>query len=163
MQARVLELNTVLGKETNPVNRKALERRIAEFQGEKATVYVDAKTAAEKYYLKLKVEDCVNSCKSALEGGMVKGGGVALMNVANEMKIHGQTLLGQALQAPWARIQQNAGGTLEIGPEVMDSYLCMHSAIENAVSVVKIVISIEGVIADTVPSMVESLKEAVNN
>ena len=161
VQARVLELNAELAKETNPTNRTALERRIAEFQGGKATVYVDAKTAAEKYYLKLKVEDCMNSCKSALEGGMVKGGGSTLYDVAGELA--DDSILAHSLREPYERIQQNAGGTLEIGSEVMDSYLCVKAGIENAVSVVKTVLTIEGVIADSVPSMVESLKEAINN
>jgi chaperonin GroEL len=160
VQARILQLNEELSKESNPTNRKALERRIAEFSGGKATIYVDAKTAAEKYYLKLKVEDCMNSCKSALEGGMVRGGGLSLEEVADELGA--DTLLAQALVEPHRRIQQNAGGVLEIGEDVLDSYLCAKAGIENAVSVVKTVLTIEGVISDHVPSMVEELKEAVS-
>ena len=165
VQARILEIKHQLGEEKDTKKRAAFERRIAEFSGGKATIYVDAPTAAEKFYLKLKVEDCMNSCKSALEGGMVPGGGVALLNVAHELNhdMDLKSLLANAISAPFQRIQQNAGGTLEIGPEVMDSYLCVKAGIENAVSVVKIVLSIEGVIVDAVPSMVESLKEVVNN
>ena len=160
VQARVLELNAELEKETNPTNRTALERRIAEFQGGKATVYIDAKTAAEKYYLKLKVEDCMNSCKGALEGGMVRGGGISLVEVAGELGT--DSILAEALRAPQTRIYANAGYPVPV-ENVMDSYLCVKGGIENAVSVVKTVITLEGIIADSVPSMVESLKEAVNN
>lgn len=161
VQSRVLEINALLAKETDAKKRKAMEQRIAEFQGGKATIYVDAKTASEKYYLKLKVQDCMNSCKTALEGGMVPGGGVSLRKIGDEMNADGPTLLSSSLREPYARIQQNAGGTLEIGPEVMDSYLVAEAGIRNAVSVVKTVITLEGIIADHPPSMVESLR-AIN-
>ena len=164
VQARILEINHQLEGEKDKDKREALQRRIAEFSGGKATVYVDAKTAAEKYYLKLKVQDCMNSCKTALEGGMIPGGGQALADVADELSENstGDCLLEKALLAPYNRIQQNAGGSLEIGPDVMDSYLCAKSGIENAVSVVKTVLTLEGIIADVEPSMVESLKSAIN-
>lgn len=159
VQARILEIRAQLEKETDKPKRVAMERRIAEFQGGKATIYVDAKTAAEKYYLKKKVEDCINSCKGALEGGMVPGGGLSLKEVADEL---GQdSLLYRALVAPSERIQANAGGTLAVGPEVMDSYICAEAGMRNAVSVVKVVLSIEGIIADAPQSLVEDLQKAV--
>lgn len=160
VQGRVLELRAQLEKEGDAQKRKALERRIAEFSGGKATIYVDAKTAAEKFYLKLKVQDCLNSCKTALEGGMVPGGGVSLMKVANALSP--DSLLATALLEPYRRIQMNAGGTLVIGEEVMDSFLVAEAGIRNAVSVVKTIISIEGIISDHPQSMVEELSKAVS-
>lgn len=161
VQSRILEITEQLKKETATDKRAAMERRIAEFQGGKATIYVDAKTAAEKYYLKLKVQDCMNSCKTALEGGMVRGGGLSLKEVAEELGT--ESLLYKALIAPYNRIQLNAGGSLEIGEDVMDSYLCAKAGIENAVSVIKTVLTIEGIIADRPESLVESLKDVINN
>lgn len=160
VNARIMQIQSVLTKETDAVKRKALERRIAEFSGGKATIYVDAKTAAERYYLKLKTQDCMNSCKTALEGGMVLGGGLSLKVVAEELGT--DSILYGALTAPYLRIQRNAGGTLEIPDTVVDSYLCAKAGIENAVSVIKTVITLEGIISDHVPSMVESLKESIN-
>ena len=160
MNARIMEIRAQLEREKDSTKRKAFERRIAEFSGGKATLYIDAKTAAEKYYLKLKAQDCVNSCKSALEGGVVRGGGLALKEVADSLEQ--PSLLSEALTAPYRRIQQNAGGTLEIGNEVMDSYLCVRAGVENAVSVVKVVISLEGIIADVIPSLLDELREKIN-
>lgn len=160
VQARVLEIRSQFEKEKDTKKREALERRMAEFQGGKATVYVDAKTAAEKYYLKLKVQDCMNSCKGALEGGMVRGGGLALREVAYKMGVTGPFM--EALCAPYQRIQANAGGTLEIKEDVMDSYLCVKAGIENAVSVVKTVLTLEGIIADHPESIVEELRSVIN-
>ena len=154
--ARTMEIEELLKVEKSPEKRIKLQTRISELKGGKATVYVDAPTAAEKYYLKLKVQDCMNSCKSALEGGMIRGGGLTLNAVAEELGE--EALLYKALKEPYERIQLNSGGTLEIGEEVMDSYLVVKSGIESAVSVVKIVISTEGIIADSQPSLVEELK-----
>lgn len=153
--ARTILLQEQLAKETDPKNRTALERRISEFQGGKTTIYVDAKTAAEKYYLKLKVQDCMNSCKTALEGGMVRGGGLTLKETA--IQLGTDSLLYRALVAPYERIQQNAGGHLEIGEDVMDSFLVAEAGVRNAVSVVKTVLTIEGLIADHPKNMVEDL------
>ncbi len=158
VQARILEIRAQLEKETDKKKREAMERRIAEFSGGKATIYVDAKTAAEKFYLKLKIQDCMNSCKGALEGGMVHGGGISLLSVGQEME---GGLLSRALKAPCDRIQQNAGGNLPVGSDVMDSYLCMKSAIENAVSVTKTILTIEGIIADEPPPQLDAAMRAL--
>ena len=164
VQARVLEIRAQLEKETDKAKRDAMERRIAEFQGGKATIYVDAKTAAEKFYLKLKVQDAMNSCKTALEGGVVAGGGLALAQVADELeKKFPDSLLAPALRAPASRIQQNAGGALEVGSNVVDSFLCAKAGIENAVSVVKTVLTIEGIIADHPTTLVDDLQKAITN
>lgn len=157
VQAYVLGLRAMLEKESDAKKRKVLERRIAEFQGGKATVYVDAKTAAEKYYLKLKVQDCMNSCKGSLDGGMVRGGGISLKEVAEELGE--SSVLYKALMAPYQRIQMNAGGSLNIPDDVMDSYLCAKAGIENAVSVIRVALTLEGIVADVVPSMVEELRK----
>lgn len=159
--ARTMELQAQLEAEADVKKREALQRRISEFQGGKATIYVDAQTAAEKYYLKLKVQDCMNSCKMALEGGMVRGGGLSLKEVAEELGTG--SLLYQALRAPYNRIQMNAGGVLEIGENVMDAFLVAKAGIENAVSVIKIVLTIEGLIADTPVSLVEELKTVIHS
>ncbi|MDO8521521.1 MAG: TCP-1/cpn60 chaperonin family protein [bacterium] len=160
VQARILEIQEQLKEEKSNEKRSAMERRIAEFQGGKATVYVDAKTPVEKYYLKLKVEDCLNSCKSALEGGMVRGGGIALKEVAEEMGE--DALLYKALKSPYERIQQNAGGALEIGEDVFDSFLCVQAAVANAVSVVRVILTIEGIVADVPVSLVEDLRKVMS-
>lgn len=160
VNGRILEIQSQLAEEKDVQKRKAMERRIAEFSGGKATIYVDAKTAAEKYYLKLKVEDCMNSCKAALEGGMVRGGGVSLKEVAEELGE--DSLLYEALCEPYTRIQLNAGGNLEIGEDVLDSYLVARAGVENAVSVVKTLVTIEGIIADRPESLVEELRTVIS-
>jgi chaperonin GroEL len=160
VQARILQLRAELEEEKDILARKNIERRIAEFSGGKATIHVDAKTASERFYLKLKAQDCVNSCQTALDSGMVRGGGLSYEEVAKELGE--DSLLYTALMEPARRIRQNAGGSLIIGEDVMDSYLVAEAGIRYAVSGVKVIITIEGIIADHPQSMVEDLGKALS-
>lgn len=153
---RVEELQKLAETETNPEERKLLLRRAAGLQGGVATIYVDAKTAVDRYYLKKKVEDAVNSCKSALEHGTLPGGGLAYLRVAEQLPQ--DSYLARVLPVIHARVQQNAGGGLEIDPQsVRNAFYTDKVALENAVAVVKIILTLEGVIADVDRSLVDDL------
>lgn len=141
-------------REQNPELREALQRRASGMQGGIATLYVDAKTAVDKYYLRLKVEDAMNSCKAALDEGMVKGGGQALKDVADQME---GTMLYSALLRPYQVIQRNAGGKFDIPENIVDACLSQKMAVENAVAVVKTLISTEGIVAEKEKDLVEQL------
>ena len=105
---RVKEIEKLKETEKDEKERILMDKRISALLGGVATIYVDAKTTAERYYLKLKVEDAMNSCKGALNDGMVKGGGITLKEVAEEL---GEgSLLYNALLAPYNRIIQNNFG-----------------------------------------------------
>lgn len=161
VQARVEAVRQQLEGEKAPEKRKDMEMRVASLLGGIATIYVDAKTAVERHYLRLKVEDAMNSCKAALEGGMLPGGGQALATVAD--KLGADALLYRTLKEPARRILQNAGGKLDIPKTVVDPFLVVKAGLENAVSVVKVLLTVEGTIADAVPSMVEELKSVINS
>ncbi len=157
---RVEEIEYQLKTEKSPKEREQMERRIGALQGGIATIYVDAKTAVERYYLKLKVEDAMNSCRAALNGGMVEGGGVTLKNIAEEL---GEgSLLYNTLSKPYNKIIQNNMGIIPDTKDVEDAYLVVKSSFENAISVVKVLLSVEGIISNSTPSMVESLKQVIN-
>jgi len=154
---RVENLQKMAETETNPEERKLLLRRAAGLQGGVATIYVDAKTAVDRFYLKKKVEDAVNSCKSALEHGTIPGGGLAYLTVAEKMVQ--STFLAKILPEIHRRVVMNAGGSLDIDPTlVRDAFYTDKVALENAVAVVKIILTIEGVIADKEYSFVEDLQ-----
>jgi chaperonin GroEL len=159
VSTRVEDLKRLSTTEQNPEERKLLIKRAAGLQGGVATIYIDAKTAVDRYYLKKKVEDAVNSCKAALEYGTVPGGGLALKAVAEYMeKNYLAGYLSRALPAIYERVQKNAGGSLLIDPEtVRDALYTDRCAIENAVAVVKILVTLEGVIADKEHTLVDDL------
>lgn len=157
--ARVEVIKSQLEAQKDADKRKDMEMRMASLLGGIATIYVDAKTAVERHYLKLKVEDAMNSCKAALEGGMLPGGGQALASVAEELGA--DALLYSTLKEPARRILANAGGVLDIPSTVVDPFIVVKAGLENAVSVVKVLLTTEGVIADAVPSMVEELRNTL--
>lgn len=154
---RVEELKKQLETEKDATERTSIEKRIAGLLGGIATIYVDAKTAAERYYVKLKVEDAMNSCRAAMNGGMVKGGGVSLKEIAEELGT--SSVLYKALKKPYDRIIANNLGQAVHTEGVYDAFEVARAGIENAVSVVKTLLTIEGIIADTDTSAITSLKE----
>jgi len=166
VQARIVDLKKLASTEQNPNTREELLRRAAGLKGGIATVYVDAKTAVDRYYLKEKVKDAINSCKAALDQGFIVGGGLAFNMVADEMEINNRALpveerkilfLPEALRSINRRILQNAGGSLDINSDVViDALYTNICAIENAVDVVKILVTVEGVIADVEIDPIES-------
>lgn len=144
---RVEDLKKLAETETNELARQELLRRAAGLQGGVATIYVDAKTAVDRYYLKKKVEDAVNSCKSALEHGTHAGGGLAYLAAAEKMP--DTSYLKKLLPVINKRVIQNAGGSFTIDPQtVRDSAYANICALKNAVSVVSLLATLEGVIAD---------------
>jgi len=156
VQERVVEIKEVKQKEKDKTAVVKMDKRISALLGGITTVYVDAKTIVDKYYLKLKAEDAINSCISAMEDGMVQGGGKTFNDIAEELGE--DSLLYKTLKAPKERIQQNNGGEEFDVENVFDSHNSMKATIENSVSVVKILLSVEGIISDKEESMVEELK-----
>jgi len=145
-------------KEQNPNERDLLRRRAAGLDGGVATLFVDAKTAVDRYYLKKKVEDAMNSAKGAMEHGTVAGGGLALLQVAAQLP--SDSYLAQILPCIHERVQKNAGGDLPIDPaQVRDSFYTNKCAIENAVAVVKILCTCEGIISDVDRDLVSDLSK----
>lgn len=158
--ARVEEIKKLKEKEKDGKERDLMDKRIAALLGGIATIYVDAKTAAERYYLKLKVEDAMNSCKGALNDGMLKGGGITLKEIAEELGE--SSLLYNALKKPYERIIQNNIGKEFDLEGVFDSYAVVKAGVENAVSVCKVICSLEGIIADKEKDLVDDLQNKLN-
>lgn len=147
VSTRIAELTSLAEKEQSSLERDLLKRRAAGLDGGVATLFVDAKTAVDRYYLKKKVEDAVNSAKAAMEFGTLPGGGISLSAVA--LKLDSSSYLSRVLPEVYNRIQKAAGGDLEIDETVVrDAFYTNKCAIENAVAVVKILTTMEGVIAD---------------
>jgi chaperonin GroEL len=75
IDARVNQLKTQLKKTDSKFDKEKIEERIAKLSGGVAVIKVGAVTETEMKYLKLKIEDAVNATKSAIEEGIVIGGG----------------------------------------------------------------------------------------
>lgn len=75
-----------------------------------AILKLGAKSETELSYRRLKAEDAIFSSRAALRHGIVAGGGVCLLNIANEMPDSiGGKILRKALSAPISQIMRNSG------------------------------------------------------
>lgn len=81
-----------------------------------ARYYVGAPSESALSYRRLKVEDAISAAYQALHGGIVPGGGVALVEASRvlSMKDMGGLILAQALAAPARQIAHNAGVEVDL-------------------------------------------------
>jgi chaperonin GroEL len=96
---------------TSDYEREQLDKRAAALEGKVAVIKVGGATETEIDEKKFRVDDAVAATKAALEGGIVPGGGVTLVNLAAKLKSTdpGTQILQQALKAPFIQITENAG------------------------------------------------------
>ena len=86
-----------------------IEKRIARLDNKIAVISVGAKTSNEMQPKFLKMEDAVNAVKSALEEGIVEGGGMAYYKISNQLgNTIGEKVLAKALKTPLQAICSNA-------------------------------------------------------
>lgn len=110
-QTAVKELEAKSKSTKNMVEAEGYIRRAAALKGGIAVIKVGAPTDSERGYLKDKIEDAINATKSALEEGLVEGGGICLYKISNKLKGQsvGEDILRKALTAPLRAIIENAG------------------------------------------------------
>ena len=143
------------------------EKRLARLSGKVAIVKVGAHSEIELHEKQARVEDAICATKAAIKQGIVPGGGIALLNASNLLPLQmGEKILYAAIKAPFKTILSNAGieeceipNDLESGLNVVtgdmvnmiksgiiDPLLVTKSALENAASVAKTILSTDCVI-----------------
>ncbi len=100
-------------------DKEKLTERLAKLTGGIAVICVGSTTEPEMQEKKLRIEDAISATKSATEGGIVAGGGVALVKCIPTLLEHIKTLSGdektgaqivlKSLTAPINQIAENAG------------------------------------------------------
>ena len=87
------------------------EKRLARLTGKVAVVKVGANSEVELQEKKDRVEDAICATKAAIKDGIVSGGGIALLNAAQNLKTNdrSENVLLKAIQAPFKTILSNAG------------------------------------------------------
>lgn len=140
---RVKELKALRDASLSEFDKDKLEKRIAYLSGGIAVIRIGGESDSEKTYYRLKLEDAVNAVQKALKEGVVRGGGLALKEVAEELD---ENILTKALKAPYEQIQENSGG-LEIGEKIFDPVLVTISALKSACSLAGMLITTEVAVA----------------
>jgi chaperonin GroEL len=117
LEGRVKQIRIQIEETTSDYDKEKLQERMAKLIGGVAVINVGAATEIEMKEKKDRVEDALNATRSAVEEGIVPGGGVAYMRarkVLEKAQFPGEEQLGvnlikRALEEPMRQIANNAG------------------------------------------------------
>jgi chaperonin GroEL len=118
IKARIKQLKAEIENTDSDFDREKLQERLAKLAGGVAVVKVGAATETEMKEKKHRVEDALQATRAALEEGIVPGGGVALVNAAEAIKLDGYgdpdertgaQIIVRALEEPLRQLAYNAG------------------------------------------------------
>ncbi len=120
--ARIKEITAQIAAASSEYDREQLEKRRAALSGKVAIIRVGAATETEMEEEKFRVEDAVAAVKAALAEGIVPGGGVTLVNLADGIRhekmavgdtdvafANGMFILKRALEQPFRILLTNSG------------------------------------------------------
>ena len=118
IQARINQIKTQIEETTSEFDREKLQERMAKLSGGVAVIKVGAATEIELKERKARVEDALSATRSAVEEGIVPGGGVALVRAqrvldnlggGNDDESIGVNIIRRCLETPLKLIVENAG------------------------------------------------------
>ena len=111
VKARIELIKSQANLATSDYDREQYEKRTAALLGKVAVIKVGGATETEIDEKKYRVDDAVAATKAALDEGIVTGGGVTLVNLANQLtgEDAGTKIVKNALKAPLLHILENAG------------------------------------------------------
>ncbi len=117
LELRIKQLRKQIEGATSDYDREKLQERLAKLVGGVAVIRVGAATETEMKERKARVEDALAATRSAVEEGVVPGGGVALLRtipLVEKMSIPadervGASVVAKALAEPARLIADNAG------------------------------------------------------
>src|SRR3989344_4551801 len=126
VKARIDQINKQIEAATSEYDKENLEKRRAALSGKVAVIKVGGATETEIEEKKFRVDDAVASVKSALEEGVVAGGGITLIELSKDIdlpdkptilqafkpggsEIAGMQLLKSALEQPFRILLSNSG------------------------------------------------------
>src|SRR5207244_2226471 len=125
IEGRINQIRSEIETTDSDFDREKLQERLAKLAGGVAVVKVGAATETEMKEKKHRVEDALQATRAALEEGIVPGGGVALLNASDAIKLDkiesdertGASIIKRALEEPLRQLAQNGGleGSVVVG------------------------------------------------
>ncbi|MGI1690318.1 MULTISPECIES: chaperonin GroEL [Thermoanaerobacter] len=119
IKKRVNQIKAQIEETTSDYDREKLQERLAKLAGGVAVIQAGAATETELKEKKHRIEDALAATKAAVEEGIVPGGGIALLNVIEDVQKVVDSLDGdfktgakivlRALEEPVRQIAANAG------------------------------------------------------
>jgi len=171
IQERIKEVEKLIEKEKDPFLKKHLQQRLSMLSGSVGMIRVGAVSKVELKEKKDRVEDAIYATKAALREGIVAGGGIALLNAAQELEKSnniGEKILAKSIKSPFITIMNNAGienyetptntgvgfdvisgNSVEmIKAGIVDPVLVTKTALKNAVSVATTITSADCIVSN---------------
>jgi chaperonin GroEL len=117
IQGRIKQIKAQIEETTSDFDREKLQERLAKLSGGVAILKVGAATEIELKEKKSRVEDALSATRSAVEEGIVPGGGVILIRASSaldKLKLSGDEGTGvrvvkKSLEEPLRLIAENSG------------------------------------------------------
>ena len=119
IKERIAQIKAQIENTTSDYEKETLQERMAKLAGGVAVIKVGAATETELKEKKHRIEDALSATKAAVAEGIVAGGGVTLLKVAQELEKFEENLKGEekigamivrkALSEPISMICKNAG------------------------------------------------------
>jgi len=171
VQERIKEVEKLLKNEKDGMQKKFLQQRLSMLSGSVGMIRVGAVSKVELKEKKDRVEDAIYATKAAIREGIVPGGGIALLNAAQELEKSdniGEKILANSIKAPFTTIMNNAGienyetpSKIGVGFDVIsgnsvemikagivDPVLVTKTALKNAVSVAATIASADCIVSN---------------
>lgn len=120
IKERISQIKTQIDDTSSDYDREKLQERLAKLAGGVAVINVGAPTEVELKEKKHRVEDALSATRAAIEEGIVPGGGLTLVQIANAIdkfdvselaadeKV-GFKIVRRALEEPIRQIAENSG------------------------------------------------------
>lgn len=119
IEARIKLIESQATQCESDFDRESLKERLAKLSGGIGVIYVGSSTEVEAQEKKLRIEDAISATKSALDEGVVIGGGCALIKGLPALQDLASSLIGDqktgveivmsAIKQPLKIIAQNSG------------------------------------------------------
>jgi chaperonin GroEL len=120
LTSRLAELNNQLETVDNDYDKEFLKERIAKLTGGVAVIRVGGASETEVEEKKDRIDDALGATRAAIEGGIIVGGGCALLHaaqkldmvdlgIANSDEKAGVDIMLEAIKQPLKHIVENAG------------------------------------------------------
>lgn len=130
MESRIENINVAKGFCKSTYDIDFMEKRIENLKGKLVTIKVGGNTDIEQNDAKLRIEDAINATKSALDSGILIGGGVSYLKAKvklfekfdefDDAERVGAKVVYDSLSAPFFRLVKNSGNKI---PEVQENLI----------------------------------------
>src|SRR6516162_5056745 len=126
IEARIKQIKAQIEETTSDYDKEKLQERLAKLAGGVAVIRVGGATETEVKERKDRVDDAMHATRTAVEEGILPGGGVAMLRAGraieklkgkNEDQRHGIEIVKKAITWPARQIAINAGedGSVVVG------------------------------------------------